>query len=228
MFDVVVIGAGMAGLAAARTLAEAGKRVVLIEARDRGWGEILTVPSASGDLPIELGAEFIHGLPAELHELVEEAGLKSFELDGESRCVDPVAGLGPMWGPARVHQVFEDVGAMHGGFADLTFSEFIAQKKLSPAAAARATNYVEGFNAADADRISVLSLARQQAAENEIEGDRLFGWWKGMRGFRNFSCRSSAMPEGSFWRLCQWPQFPGDRAGSKSRRVGAYWRRPRP
>jgi monoamine oxidase len=174
MYDVIVIGAGIAGLAAARTLAEAGKRVVLIEARDRVGGRILTVPSADGGLPVELGAEFIHGLPAELHELVGEAGLNRFELDGETRCADPVRGPGPCGDQHEVHQIFEELGTMHGDFPDITFSEFLAQRKLSPAAAARATNYVEGFNAADADRVSVLSLARQQAAEDEIEGDRLF------------------------------------------------------
>ena len=41
MSDVIVIGAGIAGLAAARTLAEAGQRVALIEARDRAGGRIL-------------------------------------------------------------------------------------------------------------------------------------------------------------------------------------------
>ena len=60
MSDVIVIGAGIAGLAAARTLAEAGERVALIEARDRAGGRILTVPAADGGLPVELGAEFIH------------------------------------------------------------------------------------------------------------------------------------------------------------------------
>ena len=57
---------------------------------------------------------------------------------------------------------------------DRTFSEFLGQRNLGADAVALATNYVEGFNAADASRISVHSLAKQQAAEDAIEGDRLF------------------------------------------------------
>src|ERR1700733_11496161 len=87
-FEAVVVGAGVAGLAAARTLAEAGRRVALIEARDRVGGRIHTVQAIQGgDPPVELGAEFIHGLPAELIDLVDEAGLTRFELEGDSRCV---------------------------------------------------------------------------------------------------------------------------------------------
>jgi monoamine oxidase len=59
--DVVVIGAGMAGLTAARALAEAGQKVLLLEAQDRIGGRILT--RHVGDEAIELGAEFIHGRP---------------------------------------------------------------------------------------------------------------------------------------------------------------------
>src|ERR1700678_1599668 len=90
--DVIVIGAGMAGLAAARTLAEAGLRVTLVEARDRVGGRIYTLPGAT--LPIELGAEFIHGLPEELIRLVDEAGLTRFELEGETRCFREWHGTG--------------------------------------------------------------------------------------------------------------------------------------
>ena len=50
----------------------------------------------------------------------------------------------------------------------------MAQRGFTPETAARATNYVEGFNAADAGRISILSLEKQQAAEDAISGDRMF------------------------------------------------------
>jgi monoamine oxidase len=175
----IVIGAGVAGLAAARTLAEAGRRVALIEARDRVGGRILTVPAVHGELPVELGAEFIHGLPSELIHLVEEAGLTRFELEGDYRCFRDQRGVGkldPCGDQREVNQLFDELG--QSGLAqdshDLTFSEFVAQRGIGPEAAAWATNYVEGFNAADANRISVRSLAKQQAAEDAISGDRLF------------------------------------------------------
>src|SRR4029078_2834147 len=60
-FDVVIIGAGAAGLAAARALSQAGWRLVLLEARPRIGGRILTLREEDTALPIELGAEFIHG-----------------------------------------------------------------------------------------------------------------------------------------------------------------------
>ena len=173
--DVIVIGAGMAGLAAARTLAEAGLRVTLLEARDRVGGRIYTVP---GDpLPIELGAEFIHGLPQELITLVDEAGLTRFELEGETRCFQEELGkdrLGPCGNQREVDQLFDQLSHFIPPEADLSFSEFVAQRGLSEEAATLATNYVEGFNAADAKRISIFALAKQQAAEDLIAGDRVF------------------------------------------------------
>jgi phytoene dehydrogenase-like protein len=84
--DMIVVGAGIAGLAAARTLAEKGARVALVEARDRVGGRIYTLPSKTGGLHVELGAEFIHGLPSDLLALVEEAGLTRFELEGDNLC----------------------------------------------------------------------------------------------------------------------------------------------
>jgi len=72
-FDVIVIGAGIAGLTAARDLCAAGVRVALVEARARVGGRIYTDHTLG--YPVELGAEFIHGRPKETFDLVEKFGL---------------------------------------------------------------------------------------------------------------------------------------------------------
>ncbi|MGN6393793.1 MAG: FAD-dependent oxidoreductase, partial [Gemmatimonadales bacterium] len=73
--DVLVVGAGMAGLAAAERLAARGRHVVIVEARDRIGGRIHTAHDPELDFPVELGAEFVHGRPAELVALIEALGL---------------------------------------------------------------------------------------------------------------------------------------------------------
>ncbi len=79
---VLVLGAGISGLIAAVTLAEAGRTVTLVEARDRIGGRIHTV--REGARSIELGAEFVHGQPPELVDLLKELGLSTYELEGDN------------------------------------------------------------------------------------------------------------------------------------------------
>ncbi len=61
MSSVIIIGAGASGLAAARSLSKTGKRVTVLEARDRVGGRIFTSDEGGFSVPVENGAEFIHG-----------------------------------------------------------------------------------------------------------------------------------------------------------------------
>ena len=81
--DVLVLGAGIAGLAAAERLAAAGRRVLILEARDRLGGRIHTVDDPTLGHPIELGAEFVHGSAPELKQLAREAHIGIADIDGE-------------------------------------------------------------------------------------------------------------------------------------------------
>ena len=70
---ILIIGAGVAGLAVARELVRAGEEVRVLEARDRIGGRIFTERSESLRVPIELGAEFLHGEAKEVDEVAREA-----------------------------------------------------------------------------------------------------------------------------------------------------------
>jgi monoamine oxidase len=74
MADVIVIGAGMAGVTAARELVRAGISVRVVEGKDRIGGRIYSVRDFCG-APVEGGAEFVHGIGAETWPDVRAAGL---------------------------------------------------------------------------------------------------------------------------------------------------------
>ena len=167
--DVVVLGAGVAGLAAARGLAEGGLQVVLLEAGARVGGRVHTIRLAGSDLPIEVGAEFVHGRPPELLALIKEAGLTLLEREGKFFSFENGRLGGGEWDDSSF-----DVLQRLPADGDRPFTEFLAEQKLPSKVAARVRNYVEGFNAADAAVIGTAALRRQKEAEDAIEGDRAF------------------------------------------------------
>src|SRR5271165_5726219 len=77
--NVVIIGAGVAGLAAASALCRAGETVLCLEATARVGGRIFTMHDPLAPLAIELGAEFVHGRPPQTWELIRTAGLRAYE-----------------------------------------------------------------------------------------------------------------------------------------------------
>src|SRR5436305_13466012 len=120
--DVVVIGAGLAGLTAARRLAAAGLRVTVLEARDRVGGRVHTLREPGCPVPVEAGAEFVHGDPPELWDEITAAGLATDEIDDPPALAagGPPAPLGfdAAWGPAPARR-----GALH--YDALTFAQVL-------------------------------------------------------------------------------------------------------
>ena len=174
--DVIVVGAGAAGLAAAAELGRAGLRVIVLEARDRIGGRIFTQTDSSGTA-IELGAEFIHGLPPEIWQPLQAAKVKVTEGQGESWCHQN-GRLSHCDFFSKVEKILERMDAKE---RDESFCSFLNRccpdSKADPEerdARERALAYVVGFNAADPDLIGIHWLVDSMRAEERIEGDRAF------------------------------------------------------
>ena len=151
--DVIVIGAGAAGLIAAGELIEAGQRVTLLEARDRIGGRIWTRREPGIAVPIELGAEFIHGHARITEGLLTAAGATVIESADshfalEDGKLSSRGGLFPHIRAAMRKR--SDALARH----DMTFDAFLDQLShvLSPEQREYARMMAEGFDAADTAR----------------------------------------------------------------------------
>jgi monoamine oxidase len=179
-YDVLVLGAGIAGLAAARSLAAAGRRVALIEARDRIGGRIFTdriSRNAGEPVSIELGAEFIHGLPPVTWDLIKEANLSTYELDGTQLSFARGGFQSSSEDYGEAVSVIDEMMAWldrQPRGTDVTFAQYLDLAGIDGSRRRRATAYVEGFNAADSRVIGVAALVAQQRAEDKVHSDRLF------------------------------------------------------
>lgn len=78
-FDVIIIGAGVAGLSAAQKLVQAGKEVIVLEARNRIGGRLFTRHDLA-EVPIELGGELVHGTQAATWNVIRENNIRTVEL----------------------------------------------------------------------------------------------------------------------------------------------------
>jgi len=167
--DVIVIGAGVAGLAAAGELARCGRRVLLLEARGRIGGRILTEKPAGWPIPIELGAEFVHGTNPAFAAMLRRLGKKPRPLDSA------------LWW--AVDGKLTEVTGFWDQIAELTaqiprrdlgwsFQTFLERKAGAWSAAdrRRARNYVASFNAGPADRIGAHSLRADHGGADNTDG----------------------------------------------------------
>jgi monoamine oxidase len=175
---VIVVGAGVAGLAAARHLTAAGRHVLILEARGRLGGRILTVRDALSPLPIELGAEFVHGTPAELWSVIESARVPVMDVVGDNYFSDN----GTLHKQEDRTAQFEKVYAVMREAPEQTFASFIANPRFDDETRRALTSYVEGINAASKERISTGFVLETEAAE----GGRSYRLLRGYDGLIDF------------------------------------------
>lgn len=168
MYDTIIVGAGVAGLAAARALRDAGRPALVVEARERAGGRVHTDRTHG---PAELGAEFVHGHLAATWELIRAAGLRAAAWDGARR-----AGVGgrilPQGDPTlgRATALYDAVSAHEG--ADISAAALLAT--LAPPddpALTIALQWLANVEGADPHLLSAATLGRERAASRSGAGN---------------------------------------------------------
>src|SRR4051794_38801819 len=126
--EVIVIGGGVAGLAAGAELVRAGRSVLLLEARERFGGRIFSPHEKDLPVPGEIGAEFIHGKPPALFDLIEAARLNAVEGDDRRFISEDGAlrQLDDFW------QIVETVDSQMSPDEDTTYEAFLERAKATP------------------------------------------------------------------------------------------------
>lgn len=179
---IIIIGAGISGLAAAQMLASLGHRVTIVEARERIGGRLHT-SQAWADLPIDLGASWIHGHEGNpLTELAAEAKAATVatSYDNSLLHIDPVykaLGLedsGSEWAETQVERAMAWAERRNADVSLQAALEAVSPAaKLAPRRKAQRAHYLAGNyeqeHAGPLDRLSAWYVDEG----GEFDGDDL-------------------------------------------------------
>jgi monoamine oxidase len=167
--DVIVIGAGMAGLSAAAQLGRKGRRVLLLEARERVGGRVWSHrPREAGGVAVELGAEFVHGGNAAIGALLRAARLRTQPVEvpmrwrRDARLVE----VPDFWdGVARITDAVPK--AFKGSFGDYLAGPEAG--RFPDEERERVGRFAGSFNAAPLDRLSAQAMRAQRGGADDTD-----------------------------------------------------------
>ena len=174
--DVIVVGAGAAGLAAARTLAGFSFRVIVLEARDRIGGRVWSRPIDGSPTSAELGAEFIHGSAHMTMALLQEANLQAVGISGQSWMCDEAGEL------VNDDDDFSESARSIEGARELAvdesaqqYLERLARDGTGAQVIEDARAFIEGFEAADPAIASARAIAEELHSGVDYRSSRPVG-----------------------------------------------------
>ncbi|HEY9006881.1 flavin monoamine oxidase family protein [Ohtaekwangia sp.] len=193
MTDILILGAGAAGLSAGHYASGAGKSVTILEARNRAGGRIHTLHEAGFSFPVEAGAEFIHGDLPLTKGLLEEARIEYYE------------GHGATWnvtnGKLQHGEFFEEgwdefIEALKELDHDMSISAFLQQHFASSQydfLRDSVIRFVQGYDAADANKASAFALREEWTSEDSMTGHRPKGGYSQMINYLVDRCKAQGV-----------------------------------
>jgi monoamine oxidase len=170
-FDILILGAGAAGLAAAVELSSRNQRTLILEARDYVGGRIRTLRDNRFPMPVELGAEFVHGRPNETFSILRSANLHAYDVS-DTHWQKRNGKLQPddaFW--QELDRVFDKIDRHRG--QDMSLAQFLSRHAFRRKVARLVESYVEGFDAADKRQVGIEWLKLANRAEDAL-GEGLF------------------------------------------------------
>jgi monoamine oxidase len=186
---ILVVGAGAAGLMTARELARAGKRVTILEARDRCGGRIYPLPAEEFGYPAEGGPEFVHGDAPVTRALMREAKLSLLPRGG-TRWSARMGKLSPNEpSPPHMGRFYRALSEVK---ADLPIAEFLeaqfADRRYDEMRRS-VIRTVEGYDAADPRRVSTLALRDEWLARDDGPSGRIAKGYGALIEYLSSECR---------------------------------------